>query len=51
MYRELYSKEIRPSGAYVEVIHTCLGFLASVIRDPANDKLGKLYDIFDSRIR
>jgi hypothetical protein len=40
-YRDLYQKEIRPSTAYVDAIHTCLEFLAFVILGEENDQQGQ----------
>ncbi|KAG2188477.1 hypothetical protein INT44_001230 [Umbelopsis vinacea] len=37
-YRTFYQKEIRPSSAYIDAIHTCLDFLAFVILGADNSR-------------
>ncbi|KAI8583071.1 hypothetical protein K450DRAFT_224078 [Umbelopsis ramanniana AG] len=37
-YRTFYQKEIRPSSAYIDAIHTCLEFLAYVILGADNSR-------------
>jgi hypothetical protein len=39
-YRSFYQKEIRPSSAYIDAIHTCLNFLAFVILGADNSRAG-----------
>ncbi|KAH8556583.1 Rap1-interacting factor 1 N terminal-domain-containing protein [Umbelopsis sp. PMI_123] len=39
-YRNFYQKEIRPSSAYIDAIHTCLRFLAFVILGADNSRSG-----------
>jgi hypothetical protein len=39
-YRDLYQKEIRPSTAYIQAVHTSLRFLAFVILGERTDDQG-----------
>jgi hypothetical protein len=41
-YRDLYQKEIRPSMAYIQAVHSCLNFLAFVILGEQTDQQGEI---------
>lgn len=49
-YRDLYQKEIRPSIAYIQAIHSCLNFLAFVILGEQSDQQGEANPIMATKM-